>query len=254
MPERNRERTGAGISLFFLVVGLVSISAPFMAPIAMMNGGYALILVGGFISAGAMTAFSVFNRRANVMKSMIENRNIYVSWELSPAQQEKLYKEDTDNAVTARWASRVLGAIFIIIGIVAYLIDMDENGFFFILMSGFGLALTLMVQIYTGIQLKRLAPGNSTVVFSPGGVYFKTSLYCWDKIFNRLEAVLIDPVDNQTMLFVFQQFHVRSFSHHRCALQIGIPPGKEQEALELVCRYGLGANEGVMNFAKSMER
>jgi heme/copper-type cytochrome/quinol oxidase subunit 4 len=253
MLIRNGERRRANVSLIILIIGVYMICNPFIKSADMMKWGYASIYVGIFITLVALICFSLFNKRAVIMKKIILKEGILASWEFSKDIDQKLDKEAYENAKMTKVASLILAVIIAIIAIIMSLLDGEVNNIFLFIMFGVSIIIILAGQLSSFTTLRKLNKNNDETIFIKEGVFFRGDLFCWDVFLTKLECVVLDPVNNKNILMIYKQLHGRHLYRIRYMLSIPIPKDKLGEAEKIISCYGLYPSSEILQYIRGFD-
>ncbi|NTV90733.1 MAG: hypothetical protein HGA22_10325 [Clostridiales bacterium] len=241
MPK-NRERKSANISLIFVLIGVIMISAPFLLQADMMNWGFASVVVGGFILFAAGISFLLFNKRAKVTSDILNETNLLARWTYDPEYWRREVAEEIESLSGIRIIGGIIGGILAIIGFIIMLTDPEDNAAFFLVMLAIGLIIFFIALASAAVQKKRLLnePGEAVIVRD--GVYYKGQLTDWNGVTSVLEGVCIDPRNPANLLFAYKYLsgsRARMPHMHPGTLQIPIPQGAEQSAYYIINYYNM---------------
>lgn len=248
---KNNERIYANICLILFILGSIIFLAQFIMNTDMMNGGFATIILSGFLAFATLIFFIVFNKRDREKSKIMNNRDIIGRWNFPKEQIQKNKKEVEEYKFISRIGSSILGIIIFLIGVFIFIIDDNSGIQYLLLMAGVAIFIVMVVFLITEIRYRRIINDQDGVIFTHSGMYYKGDIYIWDGIASKLESVLIDPQDNNNLLVVFRELKGRSLSRGLGMLRILIPDGMHKEAEKVVGIYNLEIEDEVMEYIKS---
>jgi hypothetical protein len=243
MGYKNKERRNANISAIIMMIGIAGVVLPYVLDANMMGWGFGVSFVGIFVALSACFVFLMFRGRAKVLDRMFKNENVLARWQYSKEFWGKEYEEDMEDSGIAKVAGFFLGGIFLMIGIVVYMVNPDDNGMFLIIMLAIAVFFAIVGFAATAAEKKRITTSMPEAVISKQGLFYKNILYTWNnRLISYLVSVGISPVDHSKIIFTLRQLSRSSgsFIHfYKSTLEIPIPPGQEQSASEIVKYFNL---------------
>ena len=244
MGVKNKERRSANISLFIMLVALIVAFAPIITKADMMDWGFAATTFGGIIALISLIVFIMYNGRAKVFSRMFTGENILAHWQYSREFWQAISKEDMESSGIGKIAGFFLGGIFLLIGIIVFAADTDENKGFFLLMLCIAVFFVIIGFVSSAMEKKRIRDSLPIALIAKEGVFYKNILYTWNTpAISYLESVTFHPVQPSTLLFVLRQLSGRIAHYHRFNISIPIPPGEEYSVNNIVSFFNLPMSE-----------
>ncbi|MHB1485035.1 MAG: hypothetical protein ACYCYI_10260 [Saccharofermentanales bacterium] len=254
MTYKNKERRNARISLFIMTIGLLAFVLPYFLGADMMDYGYAIAFIGAILALTFFIVYFLFRGRAKVLDKMFYNENILAYWHYSKEFWDKEKAQDEKDSGIAKVVGFFLGGIFLIIGIVIFAVDPEENGLFLAIMAVIGVFFIAIGFIAAANEKRKAARILPEAIIAKEGVLYKDILYTWNSKFAFLESVSLNPSDPGTLLFVLRQLggsHVASgVRYRRYSVGIPIPPGEESTANGIIDYFNMPIQQG---YAESMQ-
>ena len=242
MRIKNKESRHAKISFGVMGVGLLGIAMPFLPGISGEDAGYAAFFIGICLALTAGITGLMFLGRARVFNRMMEER-LLAHWTYSTSEWERICREDLEEAGTGKGVGLFLGGIFLLIGVIVFLTDVDENGLFLMFMVGIALFFGVIGYAAAGADRRRIQTAPPEVWISRDGLFYKNMLYTWNKRrFAYLEYVGLNPEEAGYLVFAICQLnggrgHVTRY--HRFLVSIPIPFGEEGTAQNVIDHFKL---------------
>lgn len=243
MDFKNKERKSANISLIILLISIIAVALPFVIDADMMDWGYGVALIGVVVGLTSFIVFLMYNGRARVRSRMFRNENILAHWKYSEEFWKNEIAKDNADAGIGKIIGFFLGGIFLVIGIVVFAADTDDNGMFFLLMLGLAVFFVIIGFISVSAQKRRIKASVPEVVIANEGLFYKNILYTWNnRAFSYLESVTMHPSEPSTILFVLRQLsggRGNAAHFHQNFIPIPIPLGQEPSANYLIQYFNL---------------
>jgi len=243
MAYKNKERRSANVSLIIILTGILAAALPFILKADLIRWGFGVAFVGGSTALIAFFVFLMFNGRARVRERMFHNENILAHWQYSKEFWKQVSKEDMEDSGIGKVFGFFFGGIFILIGIIIFAIDTEENGLFLLIMVGMAIIFIIIGFISSGAEKRRINSALPEVIIAQDGLLFKNILYTWNsRAVSYLESVTMHPVEPNTILFILRQFSggvLKIVHYHQFFIPIPIPPGQEQTAFSIIQYFNL---------------
>lgn len=227
--QENKEKRYAGFCLFAFLLGLASTSLVLFVNV--FEGGGAAFMVGIWIALSSLLLYRFFRRRARVLDDMIGEIGVLAHWQYDSGFMAKERQELTADQKMIKVMGMVMGSIFWVIGLVAFLSNPDKMGLFALFMGMVG-GLLFGVARWRAWALSRTdiyQPAEA--VFTANGAYYDGQLMVWGR---RPRSISIISA-NKTGV---QRLQLRTGGHrNRQSMDIPIPPGEEARARQLEQRF-----------------
>lgn len=241
---KNTERRSANVCLALMSSGLVALILPSALDANMMQWGYAVSFVGGFVAFSFLLCFFLFNGRAKVMDRIFNNQRVLAHWKYDEASWGRMTTQDRGNTVLFKIFGLLLAVVFLLIGIVGYLSGMADGAPFAGSMGGVAVVFIIVGIVSSRSGKKRVDTSSPEAIISQDGLYYKNILYTWNtKRLADLQSVDRDPEDASALLFSMKQLQgggkFNIARHQSFAVSIPIPPGEEEKADEIIRHFGL---------------
>jgi hypothetical protein len=239
MYIKNKERKNSNLCLFFLILGISVVTLPLAFLEDVPEWGYALIFLGAVDVIISFILFIMFIGRARVYEEMFNNQNVLAYWKYPDEFWEKENIEDMKQTGIGKIAGFFIGGIFLLIGIIIFLADTEENALFFLIMLAVSVIFVVVGFAATAAEKSRIKLSKPEAIISKRGLFFKNTLYTWhSKKIAYLESVSINPEDQSMLLFVIRQLSGgvtgKPVHYHAHNISIPIPQGMENSALDII--------------------
>lgn len=245
---KNPEQRSLIISQLVLAAGLFIVFSPVIFSLDMMQWGYGIVVMGAFVALAGIISVMAFRPRAAAMKRIIGNDGILGRWKYGPGHKEKLNQEAREDVFIMRIAGSVLGGIFVVIGLVMFAIDPDENLMFLVMMCAVAFVIGGSAFLAAQRRAATIRLEQDEAIFDRIGVWYAGELTAWTPPFSKLLAVTMDERAPSTLFFVFLQLHGRMPHYHTVSLQVPVPYGNEEVAESLVRAYGKVPDDKVKRY------
>ena len=243
MAYKNKERRSATISLVIFLISAAAVAFPFLIDADMESWGFGVAFMGGIVGLTAFLVFLMYNGRAKVRNRMFQNENILAHWRYSEEYWKQVTANDIADAGIGRIVGFFLGGIFLLIGIVVFAADPDENGGFLLIMLGVAVFFVIIGFISVGAEKRRARASAPEAIIAQEGLFFKNILYTWNNhAISYLESVTMHPAEPSTLLFVLRQLSSRRghmAHYHQYFLPVPIPPDQESSAGDIIRYFNL---------------
>ncbi len=231
------------INRVLLLVGLAMAFLPRPLMMDMMDGGYALIFIGAFLSLTTLVLTPFLEKRAQLMGKIHQGQGVLAWWRYPNTKWEKQKEKEIADLFPMMTGGIALGAIFLLIGVVVFFVDMDENAGFLGIMALVAIFFVGMTQVLARTGKKRLNKMENEAVIHENGLYFMGSLTTFGSNHNKLEAVGFDTEHGDALDFYFIEFRRGSGNHQ--IVSIPIPSGEENTAAKIISYYNKPVTEEI---------
>lgn len=252
MPLKNTEKRSLNISIIIALAGLMAAISPFVLQADMMAWGFAAVTLGGFVCLCGTVAVIAFKPRVDTMTSILDGEGIMARWTYGPSHKEALNEEAREDVGMMRVASAVLGGIFLVIGLVLFVVDPDENRLFLAIMGVVAAIIITTGQLAAWSRLRFIRQEDSDAIFHRNGVFYAGGLTTWVRPFSKLRGVTVDPRAPETLIIAFLQLHGRMPHFRMVSLQIPAPPGGTLEAQALAAAYAMPPDAKTLAYIDSL--
>ncbi len=243
MPEKNNEQKNAVISLIIMSAGVLSAVLPFLLHTELADWKFAVVFVGVVTAITAFFIFLMYNRRAKVQKKILSSEDILAHFYYSKEFWDQVSQEDMKDSGIGKIVGFFLGGIFAFIGLIVFIIDIEENLLFLLIMAGIAAFFVLIGFISSAAEKRRIANSLPEAVIAKEGLYYKNTLYTWnDKNYSYLESVTYRPSVSDSLLFGLRQLtgnRLKIIHYHPFFIQIPVPNGQEQAAYNIVTYFNM---------------
>lgn len=245
MEKLNRQKTGVFVSLAILFIGILMFSIPFLVEMDMMNGGFALIFVGAFISVMGFISYLIFKKRFKVRQRMIAG-DVLAHWVYDRASWKKVVDEEISDSAGLKIMGFVFFGIFALIGIISFLAD-DDNLLFAEIMTGIAVLFLAVGFISYGLRKKTLMSDPGEVTITRDGVYYMGYLTDWNGVTSVLDAVGFHPKKTNVLVFRYRELSGRAARMRRSTLHLPVPAGMEDQAALVVDFFKLPLTKRIID-------
>lgn len=241
---RNSETTGLLIGVLIGAVGLAMIAAPFIWNLDMMQHGFGLIFVGGFIMIAGLVTIGVFGWRAIQFRKLTSGDRHLVRWRHDPGvfaeQATRNFKAKcADNAIKFGIMLAFIVPITLLVTIIGHLDgEGDSMPFFVGLMALVTLVLAFAAVVTPLWDRWRAARNARETWISERSLYSQGTLHTWGGPASILRSVeLRDDAGGRLLVFTIDYLvHVGLPGYVNHVVEVPVPPGEERRAEEIAAR------------------
>ncbi|MEN6389150.1 MAG: hypothetical protein ABFD04_01960 [Syntrophomonas sp.] len=201
----NPQKRNVWISLGFGLVGLLMMIFPMAGYVDIMNGGGALIMIGLLFLLSSIPVALMFNKRAKLIDSFAEGRNLLAHWRYAPGLWAEYAGEELVRDTSRKKALFfTIAAFALIFGVLFLILDPEGGGpATFLVMLGLIVIIGITALLSIRLKAARNREGNAEVYISAEGLYLNGVLHSWGHINTELESVRIVSARVPIIEFVY---------------------------------------------------
>ncbi|MEQ8176311.1 MAG: hypothetical protein ABRQ26_14730 [Syntrophomonadaceae bacterium] len=230
----NPQKRNVWISLGFGLLGLLMMFFPLAGYVDIMKGGGALIMIGLLFLLSAIPVALMFNKRAQLIDSFAEGRDLLAHWRYAPGLWAEYAGEELVRDASRKKALFfTIAAFALIFGVLFLILDPEGGGpATFLVMMGLIVVIGITALLSIRLSAARNREGNAEVYISADGLYLNRVLHSWGHINTQLESVRIVSARVPVIEFVYS-YPTRAGMQSEI-VNVPIPHGEMPAARKLV--------------------
>lgn len=197
-----------------------------------MDGGYALIVIFGFLALSAVVTAIVYIPRAREFNRLISNLNPLAHWTYTDQEWNDFIKEDLKEMIAVNKATLRL-VIIISIVVCALLLLVYRDNVFILIIAGIILLLTIVAFLAPRIRSNSLKKGIHEAFIGNTSAFVGGAFQTWTQSGAHLTAVDIYTESAIPVLHIIFEFPTLQASQQEI-IRIPVPSGKMEEARKIV--------------------
>lgn len=197
-----------------------------------MDGGYALIVIFGFLALSAVVKAIVYIPRAREFNRLIRNLNPLAHWTYTDQEWNDFIKEDLKEMIAVNKATLRL-VIIISIVVCALLLLVYRDNVFILIIAGIILLLTIVAFLAPRIRSNSLKKGIHEAFIGNTSAFVGGAFQTWTQSGAHLTAVDIYTESAIPVLHIIFEFPTLQASQQEI-IRIPVPSGKMEEARKIV--------------------
>jgi hypothetical protein len=229
--KRSKGNAGIYTGIVLSAAGLAAMASPFAPGADMMQWGYAAMVLGFMVFAAGVTALLLFLRRKKVLKRMFERREALARWTYDASQWQAMRNEEMEAGRGVPVFGAILGGIFVVIGLVCYIVDPDEMGLMLAIMAGVGAVIAFTAWLSALLRGRAVARDPGEAVIARGGVWFMGYLTDWNGKTSWFDGARVVKKGKRSVFEADYRYIAGRYARvYRDTLRIPVPDGHEAEA------------------------
>lgn len=236
-PARGGVITGAVLS----IVGALACLYPFLADMDMMNGGFALILIGFVVLLSGLITLGVFLAQAASATRMQSGVGVLAHWQYSETEQQAATQLDYDayqgnNRVLLMIVTGFIVACTVLFSLISVADSGEINGPFVMIMLGVLLLLAIVSMLAPQAAHRQAQTATPEAIISRNGLIVFGAQHTWGSLGSKLLKVeIVSDGDRANLQFTIRYLTRASLLlYSTYTVNVPIPPGCEGEAGQVV--------------------
>lgn len=233
---KNRNKKIARVCFLLGLVFLGGAFSPGLLAIEGMDGGFAIILISGFLSLMLFISAAMYNRLARQIEKVLRPENQLVKWSYSEtlwaAYVGEDYKQDKKGKMTVFW---IITGFALFFGLLFLILDPDAGKYVALIMLGLILIVFVAARMAIRAQRKRNLEGGRTALISTVGVIVGGNSHAWGTLGATLDSGQLVE-EGELMLIVLEYSYPVRHGRGSTQVRIPVPPGQESEAEAVLMR------------------
>ena len=232
-PANNQWRV-VRVTTFLTLLFLLGCFVPAFFGIDGMDGGFAIIVISGFLAICGLVVIAVYRKRAKELDRLIKSDKTIAQWELSQEDWQKFaevdFKEDKSISKGTFFLIAIISAI---IGIILSIISGDI--LFMYICLGIIAFIAIPAFTFSRIRHKRKRSAPPFVLISVSSVLVGRTYHNWNMLGASLEKVSADENSDPPMLRLVMSYPTRTGIEHY-EIRVPVPKQKWSEALRVAAQ------------------
>lgn len=196
-----------------------------------MDGGYALIVIFGFLALSAVVTAIVYIPRAREFKKLTSNLKPLAHWTYTDQEWNDFIKEDLKEMIAVNKATLRL-VIIISIVVCALLLLVYRDNLFILIIAGIILLLSIVAFVAPRIRSNSLKKGIHEAYIGDTAAFIGGTFQTWTQLGAHLIAVDIYTESAIPVLHIIFEFPTLQASQQEI-IRIPVPSGKMEEARKI---------------------
>jgi hypothetical protein len=232
-PSNNPERRTLIVCFIIFVAAVVAAIWPFVAGMNMMQAGYALTCLAGFMALLALVAAVIFWARASAWDRLAQGQDVLAHW-MYDEQEWQAYSqvEFAEDSVDKRNLWLVVAGIALLVGVIFFLADRQGGGVVLLVMLGLIGVTAALAFGMPRLALARNRRLQGEAVISPNAVWLSGTLHTWKGWGAKLESVRLRE-GTPTILEIVYSTPNRT-GRQDTTVRVPVPRGQEKTAQRVV--------------------
>jgi hypothetical protein len=235
--RRNTETTGLIVGLVMLLAGGGLALWPNLANSDMMQSGYALMCLGGFLALCGVVTSAVYGDRVARLSAMLAGRQVLAHWVYETAQVDRQAARDFKETKERNRGIFLVIAFFMLACIILFTIigfvEGEEDS-----MPGF-IAFMLVILLVIAafafgmpyLQRRQTTHSSHEAYIATNGLYVNGALHTWNSLLAKLDSVAFADRPEPRLVFNLRSLSSVGWIHYEpYAVEVPVPRGQEEEA------------------------
>lgn len=197
-----------------------------------MKGGYALILILGFLAMTAFITAMVYIPRAREFDKLVRELKPLAHWTYTPKEWSLFIQEDLKENLAVNKATLRL-VILVSLVVLAVLLLLYRDNLFILIIAGIICMLTLVALIAPRIRSLLLKKGKQEALIGERSAYIGGTFQTWTQLGAGLVGTDIYEDGEIPVLHIIYEFPTLQATQQEI-VRIPVPAGKMEEARKLV--------------------
>lgn len=231
----NHLRSPARVGLVIGLVGAALVLFPSLSDMSMMRGGYAFMLIGGFVALVGFAVAAIYNMQADALDRLLRGENVLLHWR-NPTEWRRAAKEErVADRGNQREAFSCLAVLML--GIGGFFAYMDPRGGMGVLgvMAVLVTMMAIPAVVVPALKGDRALASTGDVIITRDSAWVDGQFHCWSALGSWLEGARVSHETAPPNLVIAYAHLSRYFVDHVTA-EIPIPPGCEPTAMAVAAQ------------------
>lgn len=249
---RNSETTPLVTSLIILFAGVAMMLIPAVIELDMMQYGFGLIFIGGFLAIAGVVSGIVFAVRFRKFLKLSSGQDVIAHWTHSEGGFEEQVQKDFEDR-RRRNRTKLGIMLFFIVVITATMAAVgyssgegDAMPLFVGTMVVIGMILSIIAFLAPKWDRRRALRNARDTYIAEHSLYTQGTLHSWGTVASRLVGLSLEKDGPREVLTFSIDYaaHVGFPQYINHTVEVPVPPGEEERAREIVERLSSGLAEG----------
>jgi uncharacterized membrane protein YbaN (DUF454 family) len=233
IPSTNPERRTAIVCFVIFVAAAVTAILPFVAGMDMMQAGYALTCIAGFVAVSSAIAALMFFARAATWDRLTRGEDVLAHW-IYDEQEWQAYSqvEFEEDSVEKRNLWLLVSGIALLVGVIFFIGDPQSGGIVLLVMLGLILVTGALAFGMPRLALARNRRSPGEAVISSNAVWLSGALHTWKGWGTKLESVRLREEAPAILEIVYSS--PNRAGRQNTTVRVPVPRGQEKTARQVV--------------------
>jgi len=235
------------VAVFWLLVALLGILAalyPSFSGMDMMNGGYAIVLLGLLLVLAGVIVAAIYLRRAKVLADLLSGEKVLAHWTYTEEEWDRYTRAQSRTSRSEKITLFfVISGFALLFGVGFLLFAPDKDAGLAVFLTMLGLIAVIGVTAFLSIKLSDLRSRGQRreVYISSDGVYIGRELHTWNVAGATLEEVGFR--ERPSALLEISYSYPTRYGMDTATVRVPVPRGQEKAARQIADRLnGLRRN------------
>jgi hypothetical protein len=229
---KNKQQRVANVWLILTFIFLFIIFIPAFVDMDMMNGGFAMQFLSGFMVIIGIVVFVIYRKRAKILNKLLTGNDILVHWKYSPEEWKKYSEIDfTEDKIAKRGLLILVAVIALVIGIVLSIAN--EDPLFLLICIGIIVIVAIPAFLVPKIRHSRNQSRIGEVLIAPYAVYLNGAFHNWNMLGAKMEKVNLDESVDPKLIRIMYSFPTRTGRQEE-EIRVPVPKGEDFSAQNIV--------------------
>lgn len=196
-----------------------------------MSGGYALIVIFGFLALMFLIAAIIYRPRAKEFDRLANDLNSLARWTFSEDEWAAFTEEDRKESLAAN--KSILKLLIIISAIICGILALIYKDFFFVyILTGIIVFYGIIALTVPFFKKKSLLKGSRDVIIGEESIIVGSTFQTWKFLGAKLRGAVVSHESNIPLLLIRVDFPTRH-GFQESIIRSPIPPGKLKDAEQI---------------------
>ena len=243
MRPPNTARITSNVWWIITAVSIFAIFLPSIIGLDGFRGGFAVSALAIFMAIIGLIVAIIYMRRASILDGIFDGKNVLAHWTY-PRDVWLAYagKEYEREGSSKKGLFIMVAVIALVIGFIFFLVDHKGGLWVLVSMVGLVILIAFVAWFTTWYNHRQNLKYIGEAYIAPKAVYLNRQLHTWADLGSWLDSVSIKDSTPPYIEFKYMAITRTGPQEYNC--NVPIPPGKEQEARELVEKFTVGKPAG----------
>ncbi len=235
--SRNPARGGVMAGAIISAVGAAACLYPFVGDIDMMNGGFALVFIGGIVLITGLITLGVFLAQSSSAARMQSGTDVLAHWQYAETEQQAATEQAYDayrgdNRVLLMIVAGFIVACTVLFSLISVADSGEVNGPFILIMLGVLLLIAFVAVLAPRAAHRQATQAAPEAIIARNGLILFGAQHTWGSLWSKLQKVEIVNGGNGAQLQFTICYLTRAsvLMYTTYTVNVPIPPGREGEA------------------------
>lgn len=222
------------ITTFVTMLFILGCFVPAIFGIEGMDGGFAIIVISGFLAICGLVVIVVYRKRAIELNRLIKLDKHIAQWELTQEEWQRFVEIDfKEDKASSKGTFILISVISLIVGILLSIISKDI--LFLYICLGIIAMIAVPAFTFSRFRHKRKRSAPPLVMISATSVLVGRTYHNWNMLGASLDKVSADENSNPPLLRLVMSYLTRTGLEHY-EIRVPVPEQKWSEALRIAAQ------------------